>query len=401
MNKKIKVIGVFNLFPHYRKAIYDRLIHSDDIEFFLCSGEKSVLPSLTVYAGTDLPDYTSIGRYQSINNVWLGEHFLWQQKVAWPSFYRNFDVMIHTGSMYQLSTWAALLSAKLTKTRSLLWTHGLPAKDSFLKRIIRCTLYRLADGVLLYGHASRQRMIEQGLPPEKLYVIYNSLNYGQQKQEREQVNLGEVEKLKAQLFSNPSLPTLIYIGRLTAEKEPLLMVDLCERMRTQKTPVNILVVGDGPEFGAMQQAVSKHNLTSNIALFGACHEESELAKLMTASDIALMPGYVGLSAMHYMAYGLAVLTTDDLDNQKPEVEAIIDGVTGGFYRHRDVVSLASEVSRWLEKVGAETRAECIKQIERFYNPQPQYDIILHACRGLPATQQPHMNNPGFASHGKN
>ena len=188
------------------------------------------------------------------------------------------------------------------------------------------------------------------------------------------------------------LPLLIFVGRMTAEKHPLMLVDLALIMKNSNNPVNIIIIGDGPELVSLKRKVTAYKLKDFVYIHGSCYDEEVLATMMCAADLAVLPGYVGLSAMHYMAYGLPVLTSNDSKKQKPEVEAIVKGKTGDFYLHGNINSLITKVTEWIGKIGPETRENCINQIEQYYNPEVQRTIINYACKGLPANQQPYSNN---------
>lgn len=390
-NKKLKVIGVFNLFPHYRMAIFESLWRSDDIDVTICAGTNSNRPSLDIHTSESLTEYINRGQFIPLKNHWLGKNFLWQAKVARPRFYRNYDVVIFTGSVYQLSTWLALFWLRLIGKRTLLWTHGLLKPDQGVKGFIRKVFYRLSDGLLLYGHRAKHLLRHCGFESNSLYIVYNSLDYKTQKKYRESVSI-EDERAIRKKFKYMALPLLIFIGRLTVEKHPLLMVDLAQRMKELNRPVNIMVIGDGPDLNVLKKNIRQRNLGDYVYLFGQCYDEAMLARLMCAANMAIIPGYVGLSAVHCLAYGLPVITSDDLENQKPEVEVIVNEKTGGFYGHGDLDSLSCKVFEWLDKNNPQTRKNCIHQIEQYYTPMVQQAVINYACRGLPANQQPHYNN---------
>jgi len=396
-NSEIKVLGVFNLLPVYRMAISRKLWSDQDIDYTICAGSNTNSPSLNVISESILPEQVRAGKFFTLRNYWIGKHFLWQEGVYRPSFTKDYNVVIHTGSMYQLSTWVALLIGKAQGKRQLLWTHGLRTKEDNAKGMIRRIFYNISDGLLLYGHRAKELLIDYGFDSDKLYVIYNSLDYEKQCKQRNAVTQDEINSVKQQFFSQPQLPLLIYIGRITGEKKPLQLADLVIEMKRRGQPINLLVIGDGPELSSLESNVSASNLNDCLHVYGPCHDEIKLAPMMLAADLAIMPGYIGLSAMHYMAYGLPVLTSDDLANQKPEVEAIIEGLTGDYYEHGNTSSLANKVSEWISKVGPECRSACINQIETFYNPSTQHMIINHACMGLPASEQPYKDNPGFKS----
>jgi hypothetical protein len=90
--------------------------------------------------------------------------------------------------------------------------------------------------------------------------------------------------------------------------------------------------------------------------------------------------------MHSMVYGVPVITHSDADDQMPEWEAIIPGVTGALFTRDDVASLASAIREWTREPwpSAATRRACESIIERFWNPHVQRRLIEHAVLRKPA-----------------
>jgi hypothetical protein len=90
-----------------------------------------------------------------------------------------------------------------------------------------------------------------------------------------------------------------------------------------------------------------------------------------------------------------VITHGDLDRQNPEVEAIIEGRTGGFFRRGDAIDLARVIRTWVtgSRPRDQVRRDCIDVIERFYNPRKQAEIIGQAVAGIPATQVQDASRP--------
>jgi hypothetical protein len=85
-----------------------------------------------------------------------------------------------------------------------------------------------------------------------------------------------------------------------------------------------------------------------------------------------------------------VITHGTADHQMPEFEAIIPGVTGGFFVEGSIDSLSAAIRRWtatslpLDSV----RAECFTEIDRVWNPAYQVEAIERALDGLPAANVP-------------
>jgi hypothetical protein len=83
--------------------------------------------------------------------------------------------------------------------------------------------------------------------------------------------------------------------------------------------------------------------------------------------------------MHAMAYGVPVITHDDLCRQMPEVEAIHPPISGQLFRHGNVDSLCRVMSYYLES-GSQTvdSEKIIRVIEEAYTPSVQCKLIERA-----------------------
>jgi hypothetical protein len=119
---------------------------------------------------------------------------------------------------------------------------------------------------------------------------------------------------------------------------------------------------------------------------GACYDEHRIAELISASTVTVAPGKVGLTAMHSMVYGVPVITHSDADDQMPEWEAIIPGVTGALFARDSVEGLEAAIREWTRDPwpSEPTRRACESIIDRFWNPHVQRRLIEHAVLGRPA-----------------
>jgi glycosyltransferase involved in cell wall biosynthesis len=259
--------------------------------------------------------------------------------------------------------------------------HGWTKRETGFKAALRRTFYRLADGFLLYGHHAKCIGIEEGFKPEKMYVIYNSLDYTAQIRARNKVTEEQISHLRSELFAQPDCPMLICTSRLTKVRRLDLLLNAMKILQEEGLATNLLLVGDGPEKEALQRLSSE--LGVSVHFFGECYDEDKIAELTMAAAITVAPGKVGLTAMHSLAYGTPVITHDDFEDQMPEWEAIIPGKSGGFFRRDDVADLARAIENWL-RLGLpnqEVRQNCFALIDRFYNPIFQRIAIDRAVDG--------------------
>lgn len=373
MTKSVKSVGVvYHFFPHYRAAIMMELVKNGSHPYVLmgdtCDPDKSIEPWVLP---VDVP-------FLRLRNRKIVGSFLWQAGLIKQVLRPSFSAFVFLANPHWPSIWLAAALARLSGKRVLFWTHGWVSPETGAKRLVRNLFYRLAHGLLLYGHGARQQGMAEGFCAEDLYVIYNSLNYEEQRQVRDTVTTEELQRLRSDLFGVADMPIVVCTSRLTAVRGLDLLFDAAKRLADDGHSVGVLLVGDGPEKARLEAlAVS---LRLPVHFYGACYDEHKLARLIMASAVTVAPGKVGLTAMHSLAYGIPVITHSDAKQQMPEWEAIRDGLTGGLFRHDDVDSLAEVIFRWTRQasVDLDTRRRCIEVIEQYYNPVVQRVLIERA-----------------------
>lgn len=378
--EKRRVAVVYHFFAHYRAAIMQTLLASEAIDYFLISDLHE--PSNEIEAWEPPKD-----RWRWSPCFRLGANFIWQKGLLRLATQPETDAIIFLGNANFLSTWCSAGLARLLGKRVLFWTHGWVRDERGLKRLVRNLFYRLAHGLLLYGNRAKAIGIRNGFPKENLYVIYNSLDYRHQSELREAIERSRLSSIRNQFFKNAACPVLICTGRLNKLKRIDLLLDAMFLLLDEGLHTSLLLVGEGPEEAALRARALERGLS--VHFFGACYEEERLAELIMSANLTVSPGQVGLTAMHSLAYGVPVVTHDDVHNQMPESEAIVPGKTGDLFRHGDVVDLAEVLKRWIHRPwpDATARQECIAIMERFYNPQYQANIIARAVAGCPAEGQ--------------
>jgi glycosyltransferase involved in cell wall biosynthesis len=376
-----KRIAFFNpIFAHYRAALVRELRTSERFEYFLFGDTQdrySNIPALDLSADSRFRP-TPYRRYLRI--------FAWQRGIVAPTLFGDFDCFILEGDAYYLSTWVGALLARMRRRRVLYWSHGWTRMDTGLKQVVRLLFYRLADGLLLYGARAKSLGIESGLPADNLYVMYNSLDFDYQQSCASALRSQEIAALRVALFGSSSVPVVIATARLTSKKRFDLLVRALGRVNRAGRRVDLLVVGDGPERGALESLAQVERV--NAVFVGACYDEPRLAALFACASVLVSPGEVGLTCMHSLGYGVPVITHGDPSRQMPEWEAIVPGVTGDLFEPDDVEGLAKKVDRWTQSpvVSQETRAACLTRIVQRYHARSQAQAIELALSGLPASE---------------
>ena len=163
-----------------------------------------------------------------------------------------------------------------------------------------------------------------------------------------------------------------------------ILLDAMVQLEKQNYPINLLLIGDGPDISALENQAKRQGLS--VHFYGSCYNETVLSRLFMASDLMVMPGRIGLAAMHSLAYGIPVVVHDNPDDQGPEWESIIPGYNGAHFAHTDSKDLAKVLRLWLENKPDRKlmRERCHEILTQFYNPITQARLIERAVSGEPA-----------------
>jgi glycosyltransferase involved in cell wall biosynthesis len=395
--KPIRTAIVYHFIAHYREPVFRLLCSGDDrpVQYHVFAAAESDDTSLKVLRHD--PQSTSaalVARWTPVRNYWFLGRVLWQPAVVKLACSRRFECIILLGNAYYMSSWLAAILARLTGKRVLMWTHGFLRRDRPLKRLTRYAFYRLADGLLLYGNRARMLLREMGYPNDRMHVVYNSLDHDLQLALRKSFDETTRDSVRRELGVAADHRLLVSVGRLNRPKRYGELIEAVARARADGARLRLVLIGDGPERGALESVARQLGEQDRVLFMGACYDERRLAGIISSADLFVVPGDIGLSCIHAFAYGVPVITHDNLDTQNPEVEAIRPGRNGDLYREHDVEDLARVIARWLKRLdepGArrEIAGECTDVIDRFYNATYQCEAIDRAVQGLaPMTQEP-------------
>ncbi|GAA2710692.1 MULTISPECIES: glycosyltransferase [Streptomyces] len=196
------------------------------------------------------------------------------------------------------------------------WVPLRPAADAWNRRLVR-----LFDAVVSLSAFSCAEFVRIGAP-----VLHR-------------VPLGVDLDVFSPSAAAPGAPDgvrLVYVGRLSREKQPHLPIETLRVLRERGLPARLDVLGDGPE---------RHRLERRAAglparFHGYLSDRRSVAALTAAADVALAPcpaESFGLAALESLACGTPVVTADRGAAREllapgagtavhPEAEAMADGV---------------------------------------------------------------------------
>lgn len=348
---------------HYREPIFNLLHRELGCEFYF--GDK--ISSVKSIDHLRLPGFIGYLHYIKL----FGDIHLIPSALRIALRYKK---IILLGDLHGVHNWLILILCYFLGNKVYLWTHGWYGREGIVKKIIKLIFFKLSAGVFTYGSYAKRLMIKNGIPGDKIHVVFNSLNYSDQIILRSECHLSDVYFKK---FGN-HYPVIIYIGRVQAVKKIDLLVKAANELRKLNKCVNVVIVGDLSECIEITNLVSKLELQAHIWFYGPCYDESVISSLIFNADLCVSPGNVGLTAMHSLVYGCPVITHNDFTKQMPEFEAIIEGVNGAFFQYNSLSDLVVKISNWLDYSFDNReiiRSACYEVVDSIWNPFVQVKIF--------------------------
>lgn len=372
-----RVAVLYHYFAHYREAVIREMLdhgfHRYDFAGDTVDDGK----------GIKLTDAIPPDRFIKAACRRIGPVMI-QPRAIGLALSSRYDTLILLGNAMWPATWLAAILGRMRGKRVLFWTHGWQKREPGMKGKFRNAFYRLAHGLLLYGHNAKCVGLGCGFDASRMYVIYNSLDYPAQEKVRASLDPDAVAARRRDMYGEGERPAVMAITRLQPAKKLDLLIEAAAECEKRGRPISLLFVGDGPDRGRLESMAREHDVRAQFT--GAVYEEKTIAECLAASDLCVIPGPAGLTVMHSLAYGTPFITNDDASSQMPEYEAVVHGVNGALYRSGEVGDLASRILECTASAGMRERGreKSIEIIERFFNPVTQRVLIDRAVSGNPA-----------------
>ena len=363
---KMKLCLIYNYAQHYRSGIFKLIDRTFDCDFVFGDNMGDVIKM----------DYSLLhGKITEVHTLKLPGGLSWQPIIS--QLFKNYDVYIILGETRALSTWVFCILSRIVKPYKKLffWSHAWYGKESKIEKIIKKIFFRLPNcGVFCYGNYARNLMIEEGFNANRIYTIHNSLAYDKQIIIRK--SLKELPIYKNH-FGNQN-KNLFFFFCLTHVKNLGQLLEAVAICKNNGVNYNVTLIGTGEEKEELQSLSKRLDIGNQVWFYGPCYDERELGSLIYNADLCVAPGNIGLTAMHSMVYGTPCITHDDFKYQMPEFEAIVDGVTGTFFRRNDVDDLSSKIEEWFvvnKNKREEIRLACMKEIDENWTPYFQINVL--------------------------
>jgi glycosyltransferase involved in cell wall biosynthesis len=156
-----------------------------------------------------------------------------------------------------------------------------------------------ANGMLAVSGALREEMIALGMPADRIIVHHTGVD---------QAAFRLTDRGAAKAALGLSGPVILTVGHLIPRKGQALVVDAMRSL----PDATLLIVGDGPDLGALERQVTAHGLQDRVHMLGP-KAHTELPPLFAAADVMALPSASeGLANVwvESLACGTPIVITD-------------------------------------------------------------------------------------------
>lgn len=378
-----KVFIQYNCIAHYRTRIFELLSQNKNVEFTIIADKEPDIPFLRTYDATGNRFIrTKYSKNYKLKVPKIPEIYF-QPKTIYYIVKERPDCIISLGTIYSLTSWLSLLTAKILGIPCIIWGHGLLEEETGLKWLFRKTFYKLADAQLLYGHYAKKLLIAKGFAEDKLFVVYNSLDFDTQVEMEKSITSIQIENFRAGNNISSDSKVIVFTGRLQPVKKLDQLVKATALLNENHIDTHLIFIGDGEERQPLQLLSRNLGVEDKVHLLGASYDEAFIGLVFKASDLCIIPSGAGLTIMHAMVYGTPVLLSDDLAQHFPEWEAVEEGKTGFYYKIDNIEDMIEKAKlAYQAEKNSDIRQNCLKTIREKYNPYVQEKIFEAAVNSV-------------------
>jgi glycosyltransferase involved in cell wall biosynthesis len=238
---------------------------------------------------------------------------------------------------HQCTPWfyGALSRLLHRQSRVLLEEHGrfYPEADRPLRRLVnRAVIIPLSHRFVAVSADVRQRLERyEGVDARRIEVIYNGVNSEPVLEDEER------QRLRRELGFETEAFVVGTVGRFDPIKNLPLLVESVARACQEERRICGLLVGDGPEFAAIQALVVRLGLSERVRLAGFRGDARRLVQCLDLFVLASFSEGISMALLEAVSAGVPAAVTRVGGN--PEV--VLAGETGWVVPSEDAAALSS------------------------------------------------------------
>lgn len=241
--------------------------------------------------------------------------------IAWFAEWLGADV-IHT-HLSTASLWGAV-AGKLSGIPSIASVHALNAK----------TCYVFSDMLAACSEGVRQHLVNQGVPGERIEVMYNGLSPCQFN------NAPSRDEVRAELDLPLDAPVIGEVAHLSPRKGQAYLLEAVALLLESQPDLVCMLVGEGEDREALEVRIDELGIRHATRMLGY---RSDARRIMRALDVVVLPSVeregLGIALIEAAFLGKPVVGSD-----APGIrEALVDGESGILAPPADSEALANAI----------------------------------------------------------
>ena len=327
--------------PRYRVRFFELINERTGCEYVVFHGDP---PTGLGHEAADGAFAFPNVRVSSHELVLPNSRSLIYQRVLRHIRHGAFDGVVLGTHIQFVSNHAVFALSRLQRRAVLYWGHGVekvvhngamrPADGGRLDRLLvgvasrgvtlKNAAAKLADGYLVYTDGGASCLRANGVDPDRITVLRNTIDMREQISLHEQtLGLNELA-LRRELGLHPHSVILVFVGRLYADRRVEDLVDAVRELNSVHRPARpfqVVVIGDGPSALAIRARAAG---MSNFIFTGSIYDSARVARYLRVASVMVIPKRVGLVAVHALAHGLPLITQASEDHG-PEIEYLTSG----------------------------------------------------------------------------
>lgn len=342
LKSRYKVVIIQRVLAQYRKPFYellfDRLAQAN-VELVLLHGNYS-------NSEAKKNDEVEIEWAHKIKNkcIKAGPRELYWQTCL--KYIPNANLIIVEQASKLLLNYVLFMSQIFGIKKLCFWGHGKNYQKhnaSSMGERIKRFMSRYVHWWFAYNNLSTEFIKSIGYPRDRITSIQNAIDSKSLITAREKVNLVQLENIKKELGIKGN-SVCIYTGGMYQEKRLDFLLDACKKIKNSVSDFEMIFIGAGPDDSRIKTASKQFEW---IHYTGPKFNEEKVPYFLI-SKLFLMPGLVGLAVLDTFALETPLVTTD-ISYHSPEIDYVVDGVTGVIVRQANDSSVYADRVSFLLK----------------------------------------------------
>lgn len=319
---------------HYRVPFFEALrvqLADEGIDLELYVGQ----PSLIELAKQDTADIAWARRSTNRRLVLGSRSLVWQSCLR---DLRGADLVIVEQASRMLLNYVLLAWRRVGGPRVAFWGHGRNLASAEASRIAE-TIKRMVstdvDWWFAYNDLSARIVEQMGFPKSRITSVMNAKDTSELIAWRQGFTQEEIDDAAA-AAGLQGRNVGVFVGSLYPAKRLDLLVAASKQVHDAVGDFELLVIGAGSEADYVRFEAGEHPWIRYVGP----KRGIDLARLVAASKLMLIPSFVGLVVIDSFALGTPVVTYSGLDHP-PEVDYVVHGENGWLVPSESSMDLVS------------------------------------------------------------